>query len=41
MTFLMVLAAFALLAFLAPAYGSDSRDLSGPEHARDKFWMYR
>ena len=41
MTFLFFLAAFVLLAVTAPLFGSDSRDLAGPEHARDKLWIYR
>ena len=41
MTFLLFLAAFALLALTAPVLGSDSRNLTGPEYDRDKFWMYR
>jgi len=41
MTFLIFLAAFALLAVTAPLLGADSRDLSGPEHLRDKLWIHR
>jgi len=41
MTFLFFLAAFVLLAVVAPVFGADSRNLSGPERERDKFWMYR
>lgn len=41
MTFILVLAVIALIAILAPVLGADSRDLAGPEFARDKLQHLR
>jgi hypothetical protein len=38
MTFFLILAGIVVLAALAPVFGADSRNLAGPEYARDKFW---
>jgi hypothetical protein len=38
MTILLLLAAIALLALLAPRYGADSRHLASHDGRRDKLW---